>query len=923
MVKTAESTPSAEDGVTQPESTSGSINPFKRKKTADDNQQIKKKPRTRVSFSCGECHRRKQKCDRQVPCGHCIARKVPELCKAYTPGKSEQDLHLRLSRIENIIERALPHLAKDADLESGFADGSLGRQRSPSGSPDDDADDDDGAAGRLTSGRWHGVSAIGSVSSGPILEQLQTIMPQGNIGQQDSAIRDSISHLSRLSQCSKELALASRHLSAARGGDAASLAAATAIIDAVRHYADPVDPEGGSGSGVGALLNPAGADRLAMPTFLEDAHSAAERLKSLIQDCGVSPHKVSELIQELPPKRITDALVDHYFSNLNYVRYPLYEKDFRTAYEAICASHGIGVNPNDVSFLPLLFVVLALAVRVSPESLGGDDRQRRLSSLRYYWSSRRSMLLAAAIHNDSIELVSARLLSARFLTFDRRITECWSQLGAAVRTAQALGLHRDGSQMGLDSFQTEQRRRIWAYIYHADRSYALVMGRPQSISDDYTSAKPPLNVTDEELLANPSNPPDHPLNHPTPVTFVILRHYLARIIGAIAHHFHRIRNHSPYSEVLALDDDLQRFLATLPPHFALNPDKSLDESHPYIPIHRFNVLTEVLFVRMSLHRPYILRRLDSDKFARSRRACFEAAKLDFTIRREFKRTGAHVGRRLLGTAYREFQTAMISGISLVLDPNGPDSADMHQILDTFLQDHQGVLEVDDTTRRELKIVQFLKSKALDPRNTGTSASGSVGDAMSPGSLNSGPSKIPTSDSRTVIPSNGQPPDQHRNGKSTHRTYPSLDLTRDGTNPPSQYSSYPATPVTNSASYPPPNLVASPTFARLQHTDNVGSPSASNSPGADEGNAAQHLLDHWMDNVSNGPAGGGVYGPPLTAGSAAVPGVPWVSGMEVPGAGPVNTGLMVGGDLQVPGSIEADWTYWETMLNMLPNGRGAT
>lgn len=35
--------------------------------------------------------------------------------------------------------------------------------------------------------------------------------------------------------------------------------------------------------------------------------------------------------------------------------------------------------------------------------------------------------------------------SARFLTFDRRITECWGQLGAAVRTAQALGLHRDGT----------------------------------------------------------------------------------------------------------------------------------------------------------------------------------------------------------------------------------------------------------------------------------------------------------------------------------------------------------------------------------------------------------------------------------------------------------------------------------------------
>lgn len=60
--------------------------------------------------------------------------------------------------------------------------------------------------------------------------------------------------------------------------------------------------------------------------------------------------------------------------------------------------------------------------------------------------------------------------SARYLTFDRRITECWSQLGAAVRTAQvrhtfrcewfrlmgmeALGLHRDASTMVRGSFDT-------------------------------------------------------------------------------------------------------------------------------------------------------------------------------------------------------------------------------------------------------------------------------------------------------------------------------------------------------------------------------------------------------------------------------------------------------------------------------------
>jgi len=79
------------------------------------------------------------------------------------------------------------------------------------------------------------------------------------------------------------------------------------------------------------------------------------------------------------------------------------------------------------------------------------------------YAARRSLLVAAAIQPDSLDVVLTRLLvslelilifvllmfcqSARFLTFDRRITECWSQLGAAVRTAQALGLHRDGVGM--------------------------------------------------------------------------------------------------------------------------------------------------------------------------------------------------------------------------------------------------------------------------------------------------------------------------------------------------------------------------------------------------------------------------------------------------------------------------------------------
>lgn len=39
-----------------------------------------KKKKRRQAFSCAECAKRKQKCNRETPCQHCVSRKVPHLC---------------------------------------------------------------------------------------------------------------------------------------------------------------------------------------------------------------------------------------------------------------------------------------------------------------------------------------------------------------------------------------------------------------------------------------------------------------------------------------------------------------------------------------------------------------------------------------------------------------------------------------------------------------------------------------------------------------------------------------------------------------------------------------------------------------------------------------------------------------------------
>ncbi|KAI0004998.1 fungal-specific transcription factor domain-containing protein [Russula compacta] len=804
--------------------------PMKRKRLDDDDLNGSKKARTRVSYSCGECHRRKQKCDRQIPCSHCVARKVPELCKAYTPGKPDQDIHLRLARLEHIIEIALPQFASGSGLSSknGWS-----RERAQSLSPSVDAgahsqaEEDDFGSGTLQCGKWYGTSASGSVAPASVLQQLQNAVPTTQTGSSKSLLS-----------------------SQSIGDDTKTFVAA---IDSVRQDAEP---------------------------------SAADNLKTLIQDCGVYPHKITELVQELPPRRFADVLIDFYFASINWTRYPISERDFRKSYASVFAN-GLSVHPNDVRFLPLLFVVLAIAVRVAPEHIAGDARNRRLTSLRYYWSSRRSMLIAAAIQPDSLDMVLTRLLSARYLTFDRRITECWGQLGAAVRTAQALGLHRDASTMGLEPAQVEYRRRIWAYLYHADRSYALFLGRPNAIQDAYSSTLPPLNVEDEVSFSELRNPP--PLTTPTRMTFAILRHKLAGIIGRIVHHFQQVRQHSHYSDVLAIDDDILKFLDNLPLHFSMTLDTSLDDSHPYLPAHRFLLLTEVFFIRISLHRPYLLRHLGSDRYSRSRRACFVSAIRDFEIRRAISSKLSKETLVALNIAYRDFQSAMISGIYLVLYPRGSMAERMHTILDTYLKDHEGIRETDETTRREVKIIEFLKAK-----------SSQVEASMNETPAFEEPLELMASTDAQPLPNIQKP-------VSRSAGFTALPIS-------GPISPRPSAESTPSLSH----ILPSPTIQRLQG-ESGNETSNSGSPTAEDESAAQNLLDQWYNAVSMSSGPGGDC-------SLDFAGLPWGGfgsadlsgwfGTTPPTEGSADVNVNHNFAVVPDGS---DWSYWENLVKEIRGG----
>lgn len=83
--------------------------------------------------------------------------------------------------------------------------------------------------------------------------------------------------------------------------------------------------------------------------------------------------------------------------------------------------------------------------------------------------------------------------------------------GLALRMAQSLGLHRDGSKLGLRPFESEMRRRLWWYLIARDGRAAEDHGISSSLVTSAFDTSLPLNVPDDDLWPDMAElPPGRP-----------------------------------------------------------------------------------------------------------------------------------------------------------------------------------------------------------------------------------------------------------------------------------------------------------------------------------------------------------------------------------------------------------------------------
>lgn len=103
----------------------------------------------------------------------------------------------------------------------------------------------------------------------------------------------------------------------------------------------------------------------------------------------------------------------------------------------------------------------------------------------------------------------------------------WNLSGLASHLARSLGVHRDGTKLGLTPFETEMRRRLWWHIRLMDAKFTEDHGVEPSFTDAFYDVQLPLNINDEDISAGINVLPKE-RSGPTEMTFMLLRFELAR-----------------------------------------------------------------------------------------------------------------------------------------------------------------------------------------------------------------------------------------------------------------------------------------------------------------------------------------------------------------------------------------------------------
>ncbi|KAM5368467.1 hypothetical protein ACJZ2D_009537 [Fusarium nematophilum] len=290
---------------------------------------------------------------------------------------------------------------------------------------------------------------------------------------------------------------------------------------------------------------------------------ALDKCKVLARAIKAARHPYShglDVADSLPPKDLSDKLVNAYLRTFETVHRILHVPSFLRQYQEYCTDH----QSQNECFVAQLRLCLAIGAAM-------HDSTFTLRPLALRWIGSAQVWLDSPGTRARLNLPKLQVMCLAYVAGSvckLNEDQAWISAGLLVRTAMALGLHRDPIQLWRLSgyvqspkptvFRIEMRRRLWATVIEIATQASIESGSPPLISTDDFDCQAPGNFDDDDLLVDddesqPSPKPDD-LFTESSVQIVLFRSLDIRL--RIARFINGVLSDLKHAEALQLDAEL-------------------------------------------------------------------------------------------------------------------------------------------------------------------------------------------------------------------------------------------------------------------------------------------------------------------------------------------------------------------------------
>ncbi|KAH7635711.1 hypothetical protein B0T09DRAFT_27174 [Sordaria sp. MPI-SDFR-AT-0083] len=550
--------------------------------------------RRRIVISCTECHRRKQKCDRKLPCTNCISRQRQDDCQydSGAPTAKEQQRHQQPKRAQRTSSNGISLT-----------------------SPEPGAD---GSMDNIAEEQWSGKS---STNDNDHLNLPSNVSNVANLGYSTTgASTSTIGFLHKIENHSNSSSSPHSYppLPPCNGGDRAS----TSANDVVNRYKSLI-----------RLLPQRPYVEKLVDSYFHNFNWQYYMLDRDIFDKQVEEwYKIPFDVFNnggpgaiLPDLRVFPALL---FQVVSIGMLVLPEKAGKGGRGDVKTGHGNGMGNGKED----------KRAGTEGQKGQGDSAGVDFEALKYagsmtfedlateYSESGVAIVSLLGKRQMTLTTVLAGFVRASFLKFIGMVPEAWHAIGTAIRDAQELGLHRSSFEprpppsasaeaILQNQWEIQRRRKVWLNLVTWDIHCGATLGRPSTI--DLTSNPPilPIDVALPITFTNFRSPtpliPRSEDDPPTPLTRILFSYKITLQLVSILSLEKEGASPASFSKIDTLHQSLLDLENSIPPYFRLqDPDTRFDSLQQcyWLPWARALLPQLTAFNFMALHRPYIFTR---------------------------------------------------------------------------------------------------------------------------------------------------------------------------------------------------------------------------------------------------------------------------------------------------------------------------